>query len=132
MTDQLEFDFWDYYDGRYDRMEEDFERDNYMFMEYQTQVEKLVLTTGEERLYENTLGLVGETGEVAEKVKKMVRDGNVLDKEGMTKELGDVLFYLTALASHLDIDMSEVAHTNINKLNDRKKRGVLQGSGDNR
>ena len=102
------------------------------FDNYQLAVDELMLTTGTTRLMENTLGLVGETGEVAEKLKKHIRDGTPLDKEGMTKELGDVLFYLAGLGYHLDIRLSDIANMNLEKLYDRQKRGVLQGSGDNR
>lgn len=80
-----------------------------------------------------TLGLCGEAGEIAEKVKKSLRDNPIpLTKEDITKELGDVLWYLTALASAFDIPLSWVAEANLIKLEDRKQRGVLQGNGDNR
>ena len=102
------------------------------FDDYQDKVNELMLTTGDKRLMENTLGLVGETGEIAEKIKKHIRDGNSLDTADMTKELGDALFYLAGLAGYFGIRFSSVASTNLNKLYDRKKRGVLQGSGDNR
>lgn len=102
------------------------------FDDYQDRVNELMLTTGDKRLMENTLGLVGETGEIAEKIKKHIRDGNSLDTADMTKELGDALFYLAGLAGHFGIRFSSVVSTNLNKLYDRKKRGVLQGSGDNR
>lgn len=82
------------------------------------------------------LGLVGEAGEVAEKVKKLVRDkeGNVSseDKEEIKKELGDVLWYTAVLADYLKIDLEDVAQTNVEKLMSRKQRGTSRGSGDNR
>jgi len=102
------------------------------FDDYQDRVNELMLTTGDKRLMENTLGLVGETGEIAEKIKKHIRDGNSLDTADMTKELGDALFYLAGLAYHLGISLSDIANGNLEKLYDRQKRGVLQGSGDNR
>jgi NTP pyrophosphatase (non-canonical NTP hydrolase) len=83
------------------------------------------------------LGLCGEAGEVAEKIKKSIRDGlhNWPDeqfKEELTKELGDVLWYISALASDLDISLNEIAESNLQKLASRKKRNVIGGSGDNR
>jgi len=83
-----------------------------------------------------TLGLCGETGEIAEKLKKLYRDkGGVIDdkwREETTKELGDVLWYLAALSRELGYDLEYVAQTNIDKLQSRKERGTIQGSGDNR
>ncbi|MEP0843259.1 MAG: nucleoside triphosphate pyrophosphohydrolase family protein [Phycisphaerae bacterium] len=87
-------------------------------------------------LYYPTLGLAGEAGEVAEKVKKLMRDaGGELTSErrdALKKELGDVLWYVAALCSELDLEMGEVAVLNIEKLQDRKDRGRLHGDGDNR
>lgn len=83
-----------------------------------------------------TLGLCGESGEVAEKIKKVIRDNNgivSLDTHKATKkELGDVLWYLAVLAESLNMSLGDVAKTNINKLEDREKRNVSHGSGDNR
>lgn len=82
------------------------------------------------------LGLVGETGEIAEKIKKLVRDHNTdmskLDRDDMKKELGDVLWYAAVLAEYLDLSFDDVATTNIDKLASRAQRGVIGGSGDNR
>lgn len=85
-----------------------------------------------------TIGLVGEAGEVADKVKKVLRDKNgeffkePSTKEEIMKEIGDVLWYCATLANDLGYSLEEVAETNIKKLSSRKKRGVLGGSGDNR
>ncbi len=83
-----------------------------------------------------TLGLVGEAGEVAEKIKKIIRDqkGKITDKnkEEIKKELGDVLWYLSQLSTELGLEMEDVAQKNIEKLTSRLKRGKLSGSGDNR
>ena len=83
-----------------------------------------------------TLGLAGEAGEVAEHVKKAIRDdgGTVADERraAMAKELGDVLWYVAQLATELDLDLDEVAAGNLDKLRSRQLRGVLSGSGDNR
>lgn len=83
-----------------------------------------------------TLGLVGEAGEVAEKVKKIFRDNNgELDAERKTvleKELGDVLWYLAQLATELGLSLDDIAKNNIAKLQSRKERGMLHGDGDSR
>ena len=88
-------------------------------------VEKLVITTGNTRLTENTLGLCGEAGEVAEKIKKFIRDED-FSKEEIVKELGDVLFYITALANHIGSDLQIVMNKNIEKLHDRLDRNKIQ------
>lgn len=82
------------------------------------------------------LGLVGESGEIAEKVKKIVRDHDSnlekVDVEDLKKELGDVLWYVAVLADFFELKLDDVAQTNVEKLLSRKERGVLKGSGDNR
>jgi NTP pyrophosphatase (non-canonical NTP hydrolase) len=77
------------------------------------------------------LGLSGEAGEYTEKIKKLIRDGK-LDKPLALKELGDVLWYLTASAAELGYTLTDVAEVNIVKLLDREERGKLQGNGDER
>lgn len=99
---------------------------------YSGWVEKKILTKGQERLVENTLGLVGEAGEVAEKMKKMVRDSTRFSNEEIMKELGDVVFYATALGNIYGRGLQEILELNIQKLDDRQKRNKLRGSGDNR
>lgn len=83
-----------------------------------------------------TLGLCGESGEVAEKVKKLIRDnGGTITEEfqmAMRKELGDVLWYLAAVAYECRITLTSIATENINKLKSRQDRDVLHGNGDNR
>jgi NTP pyrophosphatase (non-canonical NTP hydrolase) len=90
---------------------------------------------GDNLLYP-TLGLCGEAGEVAEKIKKMVRDdGGVLSDErraGLSKELGDVLWYVAQIATEAGLDLDEIAGDNLEKLLSRQQRQVLQGSGDDR
>jgi NTP pyrophosphatase (non-canonical NTP hydrolase) len=99
---------------------------------YSGWVEKKILTKDQERLVENTLGLVGEAGEVAEKIKKLIRDNNKYANEEIMKELGDVVFYATALGNIYGRGLQEILELNIQKLDDRQKRNKLRGSGDNR
>jgi NTP pyrophosphatase (non-canonical NTP hydrolase) len=107
------------------------------FLEYQTQVKKTAIypNVGNNIAYP-VLGLNGEAGEVAEKVKKLIRDseGKLDDfhREELVKELGDVLWYVAALSFELGVDLNTVAEKNISKLTSREKRGVLHGDGDNR
>ena len=82
------------------------------------------------------LGLVGESGEVAEKVKKVMRDKNgVFDQEtlmGLKKELGDVLWYLSNICCEFNMTLDDIAEENLNKLEKRSLEGKIKGSGDNR
>ncbi len=83
-----------------------------------------------------TLGLCGEAGEVAEKVKKMIRDdGGVLSdqrRDALAAELGDVLWYVAQLATEARLDLDAIARDNLDKLASRRRRGALSGSGDER
>jgi len=85
---------------------------------------------------DKVLGLAGESGEFADKVKKIMRDkrGDFSDeeREAILKELGDVLWYIAEISLYLDMPMSELAQMNLDKLASRKKRGTLTGSGDER
>jgi len=87
-------------------------------------------TQGEVWYY--ALGMCGEAGEVAEKVKKSYRDGTPLDLAALEKEIGDVLWYVSNFARHLHLSLDHVAEVNIAKLEDRKRRDVERGSGDDR
>jgi NTP pyrophosphatase (non-canonical NTP hydrolase) len=86
------------------------------------------------------LGIAGEAGEVVEKIKKLWRnDGlqygyqlNQEQKDALTKELGDVLWYVTAIAMAMGVPLEQVAAMNMAKLLDRKERGVVKSEGDNR
>lgn len=106
--------------------------EKFSFQEYQALAKTTAIYPEGSRVVYPTLGLCGETGEIAEKIKKHIRDGKELDKEDLKKELGDVLWYLSALAGDLGIDLQDVALTNYLKLKSRKERNVIQGSGDNR
>ena len=107
------------------------------FDEYQNKTQETAIypNVGTNFIYP-TLGLCGEAGEVAEKIKKVIRDGNgTFTVEGLAelqKEMGDVLWYVSQLASELRIPLGRIAEENIKKLQSRKDREVLQGSGDNR
>lgn len=108
------------------------------FDEYQTQALVTALRSDDnfKDVMHWVLGLNGEAGEVAEKLKKIVRDKNGIisdeDKKELGKELGDVLWYLAVFAKDLGFSLDDIAHTNLAKLADRQKRGKLSGSGDNR
>lgn len=108
------------------------------FDEYQKQALTTVLSTGDpfKDMLHWVLGINGESGEVAEKLKKIIRDKNSVvseeDKQELAKELGDVLWYLAVFANDLGASLDEIAQHNLDKLQSRKERGVLGGSGDNR
>jgi len=101
------------------------------FDHYQNKTESTAIYPEDQALEYLALGLNGEAGEVAEKIKKHIRDGKEVD-EDFAKELGDVMWYLARLIDELDSDMSKVARSNLSKLKDRQERDKLQGSGDNR
>lgn len=107
------------------------------FEEYQIEARKTAIYPNIDNNYiYPTLGLVGEAGEVAEKIKKVIRDdAGVISEEKKTeiiKELGDVLWYIANLSKELRISLEEVAQKNIEKLQSRQQRDILHGSGDNR
>jgi NTP pyrophosphatase (non-canonical NTP hydrolase) len=107
------------------------------FKEYQEKSRKTAIypNSGENYVYP-TLGLSGEAGEVAEKIKKVIRDKKgIIDeetREEIKKELGDVLWYVSQIASELGLSLDEIGEKNIEKLYSRMERGKLSGSGDNR
>ena len=85
---------------------------------------------------EKVLGLVGEAGETADKIKKVLRDKDGVvsdeDRELVVKELGDTLWYIASIARYLGIPLSKVADGNIEKLESRYQRNKLHGEGDKR
>lgn len=107
------------------------------FEEYQKESRKTALypDNGNNWIYP-VMGLTGEAGEVADKMKKVMRDdGNIVSEQKkleVKKELGDVLWYVSQIASELGLSLDEIAQENIKKLFDRLERGKIGGSGDNR
>jgi NTP pyrophosphatase (non-canonical NTP hydrolase) len=106
------------------------------FAEYQRLSRRTACYPREAWLTYPTLGLCGEAGEVAEHAKKAIRDdGGAISSErrgAMSAELGDVLWYVSQIATELGLDLDEIAAANLQKLLSRQRRGVLSGSGDNR
>ena len=106
----------------------------FTFNDYQRDAQ--VTATYQDKIIYPALGLCGEAGEVAEKVKKVLRDNHgyftKVKKEEIKKEIGDVLWYLQALCVDLGFDLEEAAMKNIEKLKSRKERGVIHGNGDER
>lgn len=107
------------------------------FEEYQDEARKTAIYPNKDNNFiYPTLGLAGEAGEVAEKIKKVLRDNDGIVSEEkkveITKELGDVLWYVANLSKELGINLEDVAAKNIEKLKSRQQRDELQGSGDNR
>ena len=100
------------------------------FDEYQEFARSTAIYPTDSKVIYPTLGLCGEAGEVAEKVKKHMRDGKSLDGVGL--ELGDVLWYISALADDLGVTLEEVAQANVDKLKSRMERNKIKGDGDNR
>ena len=102
--------------------------------------QKVALTTAiyprEQAIIYPTLGLTGEAGEVANKVKKIIRDGSDSKDEKLVSEIkaeiGDCLWYIAVLASDFNIKLSDIASTNLEKLANRKKNNTIHGSGDAR
>ncbi len=107
------------------------------FEEYQQESRKTAIYPGVgHNFVYPTLGLSGEAGEVADKIKKVLRDqdGKLEDatRTEIEKELGDVLWYIAQIATELGLSLERVAAENIKKLLSRLERGAIKGSGDNR
>lgn len=102
------------------------------FGHYQDQTEKTAVYPPDRGLSYTALGLNGEAGEVAEKVKKYLREDDPEYLAELEDELGDVLWYLARVCDELGLDLQDVAGRNVDKLLDRQERDVLTGSGDDR
>lgn len=106
------------------------------FTEYQGKARNLAVYPGQgsnDGFLYTVLGLAGESGEVANKVKKLMRDGITPEaQDALISEIGDVLWYLSAVCTELDIALDGVAELNLDKLNKRFAAGTLRGEGDAR
>ena len=106
-----------------------------IFTVYQKIAESTAIYPKKMALPYTSLGLAGEAGELANKIKKIIRDDlpmTPLLKEDLMNELGDCLWYISAMCTELGTTLTEVADKNLRKLLDRKERGKLGGSGDDR
>ena len=104
--------------------------------EYQKRALSTNINPGTDIFFDRMFGLVGEAGEMADKVKKWIRDDGAdwdkLDKDLMASELGDVFWYVATLAETLGFSLEEVGQQNLKKLQGRRVRNKLAGAGDNR
>ena len=103
---------------------------------YQQVAKQTAIYPREQAIIYPTLGLTGEAGEVANKVKKIIRDGTNKNNENLVQEIsseiGDVLWYIAVLADDVGVKLSDIANNNLIKLENRKKKGTIHGSGDDR
>lgn len=118
MINESDLDAWEYYNSK-------------TLNDYQSEALRTKAYPDDKRIIYPVGLLTEEAGEVAGKLNKYHRDGT-WDRDGMIKEMGDVMWALAALASDLNVSLEEVADRNIKKLRDRQKRGKIAGSGDNR
>ena len=124
MLNDSDLEAWEYYNEVYSKKQMGLN-------EYQKAAANTAIYKAEHSVLYPALGLAGEAGEVANKVKKMLRDGD-FDRQAIAAEIGDVLWYIAALSRDLNIDMHDLAMSNLEKLYGRKARGTLKGSGDKR
>jgi len=103
---------------------------------YQKVAKQTAIYPREQAIIYPTLGLTGEAGEVANKVKKIIRDGTNKNNEDLVQEIsaeiGDCLWYISVLADDIGCKLSDIANNNLIKLAKRKEKGTIHGSGDNR
>jgi NTP pyrophosphatase (non-canonical NTP hydrolase) len=102
--------------------------------DYQAFMRSVKIYSDTNKILYPTLGLTGEAGEIANKIKKMLRDGVSVTyiRDDIASEFGDALWYIAALADDLGFGLEAIAQRNIDKLTSRKLRGKIGGSGDNR
>ena len=121
MISEVDIEAWDFYDsGQFDDLDD-----------YQDAAAATAIYKSEHSIIYPALGLAAEAGEVANKVKKIMRDGH-FDRDAIADEVGDCLWYIAALCRDLNVDLSAVADRNLKKLRDRQQRGKIKGSGDKR
>ena len=124
MINENDLEAWEYYNEVY--------RTKTMNLnDYQKMAARTAIYKSTHSIMYPALGLAAEAGEVANKVKKILRDDN-FDRQAIADEIGDVLWYIAALSRDLNIDLHDIAIQNLEKLYGRKARGTLTGSGDKR
>lgn len=124
MINSTDLEAWEYYSEVY--------QDKPMTLnEYQKMAARTAIYKSTHSVLYPALGLAGEAGEVANKIKKMLRDDE-FDRQAIAAEIGDVLWYVAALSRDLNIDLHDIAMQNLEKLYGRKARGTLGGNGDKR
>lgn len=104
--------------------------------EYQKFTASTAVYNKKHALFYLGLGLAGESGEVANKIKKVIRDNNGIVtpeiREAIIEELGDIEWYISEIATALGVNLGEIFDGNVKKISSRKNRNKLHGSGDNR
>lgn len=124
MINETDLEAWEYYNEVY--------KTKVMNLnDYQKMAARTAIYKSTHAIMYPALGLAAEAGEVANKVKKILRDDN-FDRQAISDEIGDVLWYIAALSRDLNIDLHDIAMQNLEKLYGRKARGTLTGSGDKR
>ena len=124
MIDTAGLESWEYYNEVYKNR-------TMNLNDYQKMAARTAIYKTTHAILYPALGLAGEAGEVANKIKKMLRDDD-FDRSAIAAEIGDVLWYVAALSRDLNIDLHDIAMNNLEKLYGRKARGTLSGSGDKR
>ena len=119
-------------EGRITPIEEFAIRKDSHFNDYQNFVKTMKVYPEKHAIVYPALGIAGEGGEVAEKVKKWLRGDRELDKKELAKEIGDVMWYIASMADDLGFTLQEIVDMNVAKLTSRAERGVRKGDGDNR